>query len=81
MLFKYPLNVLHRDKGVFEGGTNWQVFGSRKPLNEAYEVKYMYEVAKDEDEFIKFHIGGHSGNITELAQIEIENVLNLYRND
>ena len=40
------------DKGVFEGGTNWQVFGSRKPLNEAYEVKYVYEVAKEDDEFI-----------------------------
>jgi len=34
-----------------------------------------------EDEFIRFHIGGHSSNITELAQIEIENVLNLFRND
>ena len=35
----------------------------------------------DEDEFIKFHIGGHSDNITELAKIEIQNVLNLFRND
>ena len=35
----------------------------------------------NEDEFIRFHIGGHSENITELAQIEIENVLNLFRND
>ena len=34
-----------------------------------------------EDEFIRFHIGGHSSKITELAQIEIENVLNLFRND
>ena len=34
-----------------------------------------------EDEFIRFHIGGHSENITELAKIEIENVLNLFRND
>jgi len=34
-----------------------------------------------EDEFIRFHIGGHSESITELAKIEIENVLNLFRND
>ena len=29
------------DKGVFEGTTNWQIFGSRKPLHEAYELKYF----------------------------------------
>ena len=40
------------DKGVFEGGTNWQVFGSRKPLHEAYELKYYYAVEKDDDEFL-----------------------------
>ena len=34
-----------------------------------------------EDSYIRFHIGGHSDNITELAKIEIENVLNLFRND
>ena len=34
-----------------------------------------------EDNYIRFHIGGHSSKITELAQIEIENVLNLFRND
>jgi len=34
-----------------------------------------------EDDYIRFHIGGHGGNITELAKIEIENVLNLFRND
>ena len=40
------------DKGVFEGTTNWQIFGSRKPLHEAYELKYIYEVEKDDDEFL-----------------------------
>lgn len=38
------------DEGVFKGGTNWQVFGSRKPYNEAYEIKYMYELEKQEDD-------------------------------
>jgi len=40
------------DKGVFEGTTNWQIFGSRKPLHEAYELKYIYEVEKEEEDFI-----------------------------
>lgn len=40
------------DKGVFEGTTNWQIFGSRKPLHEAYELKYIYEVEKLSDEFV-----------------------------
>ena len=34
-----------------------------------------------EESFIRFHIGGLTSNITELAQAEIENVLNLFRND
>jgi len=39
------------DKGVFEGGTNWQVFGSRKPFHEAYQLKYIYELECGEDDF------------------------------
>ena len=38
------------DKGVFEGTTNWQIFGSRKPLHDAYELKYIYEVSKDDED-------------------------------
>jgi len=34
-----------------------------------------------ENNYIRFHIGRHSNRITELAKIEIENVLNLFRND
>ena len=34
-----------------------------------------------EDDYIRLHIGGHSENITKLAKIEIQNVLNLFRND
>jgi P4 family phage/plasmid primase-like protien len=40
------------DEGISEGGTNWQMYGSQKPDNEAYRVTY-YLVAKydnsDED--------------------------------
>tara|TARA_Y100001970_G_scaffold293340_1_gene439538 strand:+ start:2994 stop:5702 length:2709 start_codon:yes stop_codon:yes gene_type:complete len=62
------------DKGVFEGGTNWQVFGSRKPLNEAYEVKYMYEVEKDEDEFIIEELEVEINNYEEfLKKVSVRN--------
>ena len=30
------------DKGITEGSTNWQLYGSRKPGNEAYEVTGMF---------------------------------------
>jgi P4 family phage/plasmid primase-like protien len=38
------------DKGVMNGGTNWQCFGSRKPYNEAYELKYIYMLEMEDEE-------------------------------
>lgn len=38
-------NIL--DKGISEGGTNWQLIGSRKPEHEAYELTYYYTVSYD----------------------------------
>ena len=35
------------DKGISEGGTNWQLIGSRKPEHEAYELTYYYNVTYD----------------------------------
>jgi len=35
------------DEGISKGTTNWQLFGSRKPGNEAYEIKYQYEIKYD----------------------------------
>ena len=32
------------DKGVIEGVTNWQLYGSRKPEYQDYKFKYQYEV-------------------------------------
>jgi len=31
------------DEGVMKGSVNWQLYGSRKPGNEAYELKYIFE--------------------------------------
>ena len=30
------------DEGISRGHTNWQMYGSRKPGNQAYELKYYY---------------------------------------
>ena len=38
------------DKGVLESTTNWQLYGSRKPDNEAYELTYHYIMGFDEND-------------------------------
>lgn len=35
------------DSGISKGTTNWQLFGSRKPGCEAYELKYHYTMSFD----------------------------------
>jgi len=35
------------DKGISEGGTNWQMYGSCKPQHEAYRLTQYYEVKYD----------------------------------
>ena len=42
------------DEGISKGQTNWQLFGSRKPGNEAYELTYHYVISIDpsDDEFM-----------------------------
>jgi P4 family phage/plasmid primase-like protien len=37
------------DRGISKGTTNWQVFGSRKPGNESYELVKYWDVSFDED--------------------------------
>jgi P4 family phage/plasmid primase-like protien len=53
------------DKGVFEGGTNWQVFGSRKPLHEAYALKYNYVLEKESND---------EWSIEEMTEEAIKNI-------
>ena len=36
------------DEGVLKGSCNWTLYGSRKPGNEAYELKYMFKAVKSE---------------------------------
>ena len=38
------------DEGITAGYTNWQLYGSRKPNNEAYQLKYIYVASLDEED-------------------------------
>jgi P4 family phage/plasmid primase-like protien len=35
------------DEGISKGSTNWQLYGSRKPDNEAYELSYHFSITYD----------------------------------
>ena len=37
------------DEGVTKATVNWQLYGSRKPGNESYVLKYHYDLEVDED--------------------------------
>jgi hypothetical protein len=36
------------DEGVVKGQSNWQLYGSRKPGNQAYKVKYHFEISTND---------------------------------
>ena len=38
------------DSGISQGGTGWQLYGSRKPENEAYQITGFYRVKYDAEE-------------------------------
>lgn len=42
------------DDGISKGHTNWQLYGSRKPGNESYEIKYIIRSEIDKDGDITF---------------------------
>lgn len=46
------------DKGISEGGTNWQLYGSCKPNHETYKLTYAFEFEYDnsDGEFIETQI-------------------------
>ena len=39
------------DENVFKGLTGWQLYGSRKPGNDAYKLTYVYTCQKDETDY------------------------------
>jgi P4 family phage/plasmid primase-like protien len=38
------------DEGISKGSTNWQMYGSRKPENEAYQLTYLYKIGFDDSD-------------------------------
>jgi P4 family phage/plasmid primase-like protien len=38
------------DEGITKGGTNWQLYGSKKPDNQPYKLSYIYSVCIDEND-------------------------------
>ena len=36
------------DEGITKGGTNWQLYGSKKPGNQPYKLSYVYDVCIDD---------------------------------
>ena len=57
------------DDGISAGHTNWQVYGSRKPDNEAYCLKYSFTVSYDTSDG-EFVISENSIQDISLAQLK-----------
>ena len=38
------------DEGITKGGTNWQLYGSKKPGNQPYKLSYVYDVCIDDSD-------------------------------
>jgi P4 family phage/plasmid primase-like protien len=55
-------NVL--DEGISKGHTNWQMYGSNKPDNQAYKLTYVYSAEYNDDDF-------------ELTKLNVEDFTNL----
>ena len=44
------------DSGISKGVTNWQLLGSKKPNNEAYQLKYIYTISMDDNHQFEYAI-------------------------
>ena len=55
------------DEGISKGKTNWQLFGSRKPGNEAYELTHHYIMKIDEGD------GQYSMDEEDVAKFDMKN--------
>lgn len=51
------------DEGISKGSTNWQLYGSRKPGNEAYEITQYWKIKYDPSDG---QLGIDSGNIDDI---------------
>lgn len=67
------------DEGISKGCVNWQLYGSRKPNNEAYQMTYIYkcELDKADNEFMMESVNVKSFNIFEnFKYLSVQNIEN-----
>jgi P4 family phage/plasmid primase-like protien len=67
------------DQGISKGHTNWQLFGSRKPNNEAYELTHHYVIIYDSSDG-NFCIDEHKVSDFNLKQ-DFEKLSVRYKNN
>ena len=62
------------DEAISKGTTNWQLFGSRKPDNEAYKLVEKFEITYDitDGEIMQDRLGKNITNLTEFEKISVQ---------
>lgn len=62
------------DEGVFKGTTGWQLYGSRKPGHEAYELTTVVQCTKKGADFEMSTSSGKGFNMAEFSKLSVRNV-------
>ena len=62
------------DEGVFRGTTGWQLYGSRKPGHEAYELTTIVQCMKKGEQFEISTSSGKGFNLSEFSKLSVRNV-------
>jgi len=57
------------DSRISTGINKWQIFGARKPGNDAYELKHMYELKYDDDDVIFEEVSFSNKDIINILPI------------
>lgn len=61
------------DDGIVKGHTNWQLYGSRKPNNKAYELKYLFEMKRKSDDMTWYCSESSIGEFIKSIENNLEN--------
>jgi P4 family phage/plasmid primase-like protien len=64
------------DENVFKGLTGWQLYGSRKPGNEAYTLTTVYNCIKDEHDYELHCSSGKNFPLDQFYKLSIRNLEN-----
>jgi P4 family phage/plasmid primase-like protien len=64
------------DENVFKGLTGWQLYGSRKPGNDAYKLTSVYTCKKDRDDYELHCSSGENFPLDQFYKLSIRNLEN-----